>query len=107
MYKTISALHPDEHLPVVCGMRHQYRKALGKPFSHNCHVNIIPMVYPDRLRDCDIERLNTISRGMLLLHASDENDVLTVNAAIRNRKHIKTPTSHISAGSCAGCCSKA
>ena len=89
MYKAIAELHRGEELPVVCGMQHQFRNALGKPFSHNCHVNIVPMVYPNRLRDRDIETLNTISRGMLLLRASDENDILTINANIRNRKHIE------------------
>lgn len=89
MYKTITTLHPEEHLPVVCGMQHQFRKALGKPYSHLCHTNIVPMVYPDILRGRDIERLNTMSRGMLLIHASDENDVLTVNKHIENTKKIK------------------
>lgn len=88
MYKTISDLHPESHLPVVCGMQHQFRKALGNPYSHMCHVNIVPMVYPDRLRKRGIEMLNTMSRGMLMLRASSENDMLTVNAHIENSKKL-------------------
>ena len=36
--------------------------------------------------------LNTTSRGMLILGASDENDILTVNAHINNEKHIQSLT---------------
>ena len=92
MYKAILQLHPESHLPVVCGMQHQFRKALHKPYSHLCHVNIVPMIFPDRLRDRSIETVNTISRGMLILRASDENDIITINEHIRNEKRIKEMT---------------
>ena len=92
MYKAIVQLHPDSHLPVVCGMQHQFRKALRKPYSHMCHVNIVPMILPERLRDKDIETINTMLRGMLILRASDENDILTINEHIRNELRIKDMT---------------
>lgn len=92
LYKAITSLHPENRLPIVCGMQHQFRKALGRPFSHLCHVSVVPMVYPDRMRDANLERLNTISRGMLIVRASDENDVLTVNEHIRNEQMIRGMT---------------
>ncbi|MBR5731781.1 MAG: hypothetical protein IKX89_07525 [Firmicutes bacterium] len=92
MYKAITACHPGEHLPVVCGMQHQFRSALGKPASHMCHINIVPMVYPDRLRNRDIEMLNTIGRGILILNADDASDTLTVNRHIENESRIKSMT---------------
>ena len=92
MYKAITAVHPDETLPVVCGMQHQFRGAVGRRHSHLCHVNIVPMVYPDMLRDEPIDMLNTIGRGILITQADDLNDVLTVNAHILNEKAIKYMT---------------
>lgn len=92
MYLAIAQLHPENRLPIVCGMQHQFRRALGRPSSHLCHVNIIPMVYPVSLRGKDIERLNTIARGMLILRADDANDVLTINEHVRNEKRIQEMT---------------
>ena len=89
LYQVITSLYPENRLPIVCGMQHQFRKALGRPFSHLSHVNIVPMVYPDNMRNADLERLNTISRGILIIRASDENDVLTVNEHIRNERKIR------------------
>lgn len=92
IFKAIADSCPEKHLPQVCGMQHQFRHALGRPKSHMCHVNIVPMVYPDDLRNSDIEKLNTMGRGMLIIRADDSNDVLTVNEHIRNEKLIKDMT---------------
>lgn len=92
MFRAVSDLHPANQLPVVCGMQHQFRKAIGKPFSHLCHVNIAPIIYPDRLRGGEIGRLNTVTRGALICGADDSVDVLSVNAHIRSREQIKTMT---------------
>ena len=89
IYKAIADAHPETGLPLVCGMQHQFRQALGAPLSHMCHVNIVPIVYPDRLRGRDVEQLNTIARGSLILRADDMNDLLTVNAHIRNENRIR------------------
>ena len=92
MYKAIADSHPENRLPIVCGMQHQFRSALGRPLSHLCHVNIVPLVYPDRLRTRDVERLNTIARGSLILHADDDHDILTVNEHVRNEAEIQGMT---------------
>lgn len=81
-YRAVDDLYPDNHLPIVCGMQHSFRKALGKPFSHLCHVNIVPVIYPNRLRGRNLERLNTITRGSVLLRYDDANDVQTINRHI-------------------------
>lgn len=92
IYKAIADAHPETELPLVCGMQHQFRQALGAPLSHMCHVNIVPIVYPARLRSRDVEQLNTIARGSLILRADDANDLLTVNAHIHNEKRIQGMT---------------
>ncbi|MBQ9384713.1 MAG: hypothetical protein IJT87_10810 [Ruminiclostridium sp.] len=92
MYRTIADLHPECELPIVCGMQHQYRKALGKPLSHLCHVNIVPIPYTSRMKDREIELLNTMARGTIIVRADDDNDLLSVNAHIENEKKIKALT---------------
>ena len=89
IYKAIADAHPETELPLVCGMQHQFRQALGAPLSHMCHVNIVPIIYPDRLRGRDVEQLNTMARGSLILRADDMNDLLTVNAHIRSENRIR------------------
>lgn len=92
IYRAISDLHPDNSLPLVCGMQHQYRKALGNMHSHNSHVNIIPINYPERLKGKSIELLNTMARGSLVIRADVDNDMLTINEHIKNEKKIKEMT---------------
>lgn len=92
MYRAISDLHPETKLPIVCGMQHQYRKALGKTFSHLCHVNVIPIAYTDRMRGRDIELLNTMARGTIILRSDNTNDLLSVNAHVENERKIKELT---------------
>ena len=92
MYRAVAELHPDTGLPIVCGMQHQYRKALRKPFSHMCHVNIVPIAYTDKMRGRDIELLNTMTRGTIIVRADDDNDMLSVNAHVINEEKIKSMT---------------
>ena len=92
VYRAVAAVHPDNHKPVVCGMQHQFRGALHTPFSHRSHVNILPIVFPDKLRDRPIDRLNTMARGTLLIEADDDKDVPTINRHIHNRESLRTMT---------------
>ncbi len=89
IYKAIADAHPETELPLVCGMQHQFRQALGASQSHMCHVKIVPIIYPDRLRGRNVEQLNTIARGSLILRADDANDLLTINEHIRNEKRLR------------------
>ncbi|MCR5121545.1 MAG: hypothetical protein K6B74_03895 [Ruminococcus sp.] len=92
IYRAIDDLHPENELPIVCGMQHTFRKLLGKSHSNRCHVNILPIIYPKRLRRKDVERLNTITRGSVILGSDDANDALTVNRHIMNRERLKEMT---------------
>ena len=89
MYRALDETRADHRLPIVCGMQHQYRKALGKPYSHLCHVNLYPIVYTERMHGRSIELLNVMARGTTILCTDDANDRLAVNAHIRNEKAIR------------------
>ena len=89
MYWSIAECHPDNRLPIVCGVQHQFRNALGKPFSHLCHVNIAPIIFHYDRNKVEVEKLNTMARGQLIIGTDDSNDVLTVNEHIRNDKMIR------------------
>ena len=92
MYRALDETHPDNRLPIVCGMQHQYRKALGKPYSHLCHVNLYPIVYTDRMRGRNIELLNVMARGTTIICTDDANDRLAINAHIRSEQAIRELT---------------
>ena len=89
MYRVLDGTRTDHSLPIVCGMQHQYRKALGKPYSHLCHVNVYPIVYTERMRGRNIELLNVMARGTTIVCTDDANDRLVVNEYIRNEKAIR------------------
>lgn len=89
MYRVIDEIHPDHRLPIVCGMQHQYRKALRKPYSHLCHVNVYPIVYTDRMRGRSIELLNVMARGTTIIRADEANDRLAINAHVLNERAIQ------------------
>ena len=92
IYRAISDLNPENRLPLVCGMQHQFRKALGNPFSHSSHVRIVPISYPDKVREKDLMIVNTIGRGTLLIRASDEADSQSINEYLRNRERLQKMT---------------
>ena len=89
LYWTITECHPENRLPIVCGVQHQFRNALGKPFSHLCHVNIVPIIFHYDFDAIEVEKLNTMARGQLMIVSDDSNDVLTVNEHIRNDRMIR------------------
>ena len=92
IYRAISGLNPENRLPLVCGMQHQFRKALGNPFSHSSHVRIVPISYPDKMRERDLGTINTIGRGVLLLRASDAEDSHSINEYLRNKERLQKLT---------------
>lgn len=92
LYRAITALHPENRLPVVCGMQHQFRKALGNPWSHSSHVRIVPILYPDCVRGRPLSLINTLGRGALVIHSDEDHDRLTVNEHIRNEKRLENLT---------------
>jgi hypothetical protein len=89
IYMAISDLHPENQLPIVCGMQHQFRPALGNMRSHSSHVCIVPIVYPDHYKNREIDSINTLGRGALIINADIEQDKLIVNEHIRNADRIK------------------
>ena len=89
LYRAISDLNPDNHLPIVCGMQHQFRKALGNHKSHSSHVIIIPIVFPDSARDKDVTFLNTLTRGTIILSSDEENDKIAINQHVKIARIIK------------------
>lgn len=89
IYRAISDLHPENQLPLVCGMQHQFRKALGNLRSHSSHVRIVPIVYPNSYRNRDLDSINTLGRGSLIINADIEHDKLVVNEHIKNANRIK------------------
>ena len=92
VFRAITDINPENELPVVCGVQHQFRKAIKAPLSHMCHVNIAPIIYPAKLAGRSLDKLTIISRGTVVIGADTDNDVLTVNEHILNARRIKALT---------------
>ncbi len=73
MAKALRSLHPDAEEPIVCGMAHNIRDVIGKPLAHQSMVALILLRYPAALRNADLMRLATCSRGMVMLQSQPEN----------------------------------
>ena len=89
MYLALSEFFTDKNRPIVCGMQHQYRRALGKPNSHLCHVNIVPIIFTRKMHARGLDVLNTMARGTTLVRTDVANDLLIVNKHIKNEARIK------------------
>lgn len=79
LYRSICLTDGDVDCPVVAHVQHQYRSALGTPKNRHSLVNYINVSLPPRAMTWDIERLNTIIRGQIILGSEPEADLDAVN----------------------------
>ena len=82
MYRAFCALDEALELPVVAHVQHQYRPALRLPFNRHSLVNYIPVFLQPRTRNLQVETLNTILRGQIILGSEPSEDLSAVNRII-------------------------
>lgn len=92
LYKTIQDIHPETELPIVCGMAHNIRKELGKPLAHQSQAMLLHLKYPASLKDSDITKLCTCTRGMIMVQSQPENILAWVRNNLRLIGHLKEMT---------------
>lgn len=83
LYKTVQSLHPENVLPIVCGMAHNIRKELGKPLAHQSLAPLLHLKYPESLRNADITKLSTCTRGMIMVQSQEENTLVQVRNSLK------------------------
>lgn len=79
MYRALCALDETLSLPVVAHVQHQYRQALRLPLNRHSLVSYIPAFLPPHTRDRQVECLNTILRGQIILGSECSEELRAVN----------------------------
>lgn len=82
LYRSIFSVDSNIDSSVVVHVQHQYRSALRAPKNRHSLVNYIPVALPPRAMTWDIERLNTVIRGQIILGSEPETDHDAVNRLV-------------------------
>ena len=73
MTKAIWNLHPEEHRDLVSAVSYNYRAAIGNRNNYRMLCNALKLRYPERLRNEDITKICTCTRGMVTVRMQPEN----------------------------------
>ncbi|MCQ2445796.1 MAG: hypothetical protein MJ141_02775 [Clostridia bacterium] len=73
MARAVWKLHPENHLDIVSAVSFNLRPGLGNKNSYRMLSSAILLRYPEKLKDADVTRLCTCSRGMVTVQSQPEN----------------------------------
>ena len=71
--RAIWAVHPEETRDLVSAVSFNLRPGLRAGRNHHMLSNALQLHYPNRLRDVNVTRLCTCTRGMITLQSQPEN----------------------------------
>ena len=71
MFRACSRLFPDAE-QISCGLVCNYQRDVGCPATYHDLVRLLHARYTPKLRDWPIDRLSTVTRGMMYLHMEPE-----------------------------------
>ncbi|MBQ9503719.1 MAG: hypothetical protein IJU93_01780, partial [Lachnospiraceae bacterium] len=90
MYRALMELFPDNKKDIKVIIPHEYRKALGKPLSHDSLARIMTASLSPKSRDLSIETLNTMVRGQIILGCDEQLDVQAINGQVQLKAYLST-----------------
>lgn len=73
MTRAIREVHPDEHRSIVCAISFNFRPGIGNRHNHRMLSSSLLVEYPDSMRQNDILKMCTCTRGMITLQSQQEN----------------------------------
>ena len=73
MTRAIRAVHPDEHRNIVCAISCNFRSGIGNRHNYRMLCNALLIEYPDSMRQNDVLKMCTCTRGMITLQNQPEN----------------------------------
>ncbi|MDO4731780.1 MAG: hypothetical protein Q4B14_06670, partial [Clostridia bacterium] len=88
MYKALTNVFPDKDEPIVCGIVQNMRDQLGCKNSYHDMTRIVNIRYTPNMADFPIDRLGTITRGMLMLQSQPENSIYDMRKLIEWHSEI-------------------
>ena len=89
MYRALCSLDEELNQPVTVHVQHQYRPVLKAFASRHSLVSYIPVVFPPKMKDWDVERQNTVVRGQIIMDSEPEADISAVNRLLTAFKDVE------------------
>lgn len=86
MAKAIWSLHPEEKKDIVSAVSFNLRPGLGNRHNYRMLCSAIMLDYPDKMRNTDVTRMCTCSRGMTTLQSQPEN---VIYYAAQRKKRVE------------------
>lgn len=83
LFEALTDLYPDMEKDVVFQIPHEYRKALGRPLSHDCLARVFSVKLAAKDRGKSVELLNTSVRGQIVLGSDESADIEAINGMLQ------------------------
>lgn len=90
LYKALMDLYPETEKDIVFKVPHEYRKALGRPLSHDCLARVFPVRLRPKDRDKTVEFLNTSARRQIILGSDVSADIEAINGMLQLNAYMRT-----------------
>lgn len=90
LYKAIMNLYPDMKEDIIFDIPHEYRKALGRPLSHDCLARVMHIRIAAKDSGKSVEFLNTSVRGQIILASDESGDIETINGLLKLDAYMQT-----------------
>lgn len=90
LYQALMRLYPEMQKDIVFSVPHEYRKALGRPLSHDCLARVLTVKLAARDRDRSVEMLNTAVRGQIVLGSDASADIAAINGMVQLSAYMQS-----------------
>ena len=90
LYRAMMSLYPNMKSDIVFSIPHEYRKALGRPLSHDCLARVLTAKLAAKDRDKSAETLNTAVRGQIVLGSDESADIDSINGMLQLNAYMQS-----------------
>ena len=90
LFHAARALFPEDTRPVIFEIPHQYRKALGRPLTHECVDRVLFVSLPPQAESKPLTELNADLRAQIKAGAAPAEDVKAINGMIQLDGYLGT-----------------
>ncbi len=90
VFEALMNLYPETEKDIVIQIPHEYRKALGRPLSHDCLARVFFVKLSAKDRNKPLELLNTSVRGQMILAIDESADIEAINGMLQLEAYMKT-----------------
>lgn len=88
MFKAMAPLFPEDEPLITCGMACNYRESVNCPNTYRDLTRPLHIQYKRSYLDYPIDKLGTITRGMIMLQSQPENSIHEVKELLKYHEKI-------------------